>query len=636
MAWLFFLTAALFLVVVPGLALLSWFFREEELDPLERFCLATGLGLALQPITFYALFLLHLRGLETATFLLPTLALLSLILRFFLFPSQNSTTSKHWRASLTRERLPLFLVALTTVALVASRFLAMREMTVPAWGDSVHHTYIVQLFLDNHGLFSSWAPLAPLSTFSYHFGFHSFAASFARLTGVSAPQAVLISGQILGVFAVLSLYPLALRLTHNTWAALATIITAGFLSRIPGYFLNWGVYPKLMGFALLPTVIYLIDSYWKGERKGGPLFLTFLLLLSLPLSQMRASFISVAAVAAWSLWGLWERRREAVEGVRRLFLLGCTGVIALVAALPWIHIMNSGNTVVRILKKSGARRGISLVQSDLSLWSRIDFYYAPLLVAAALLCLLLALGLKRRFAFPFSLWIALSFLITNPGLIGLSRFTGWIFNEVLIFCLYVPLSLLIGWGAGELLRLSASHRLGRIAATASLAAVLLWGFPKQAGIADPFFQLVTKEDLRTFRWIRKKTPQGARFLVNGFLAYNDKTVAGSDAGWWLPYFTGREGTVLPCLYMNERLANGLKRPYYVRLVKDVQSTGGEPSALRTVLTNYRISHLFLGQKRAAVGYGSNELIHEEWLRGNPDFKLLFSSGKAQAWSFSPK
>ena len=169
-----------------------------------------------------------------------------------------------------------------------------------------------------------------------------------------------------------------------------------------------------------------------------------------------------------------------------------------------------------------------------------------------------------------------------------------------------------------------------------MAAILLWGFPKQAGIADPFFQLVTKEDLRTFRWIRKKTPQGARFLVNGFLAYNDKTVVGSDAGWWLPYFTGREGTLLPCLYMNERLANGLKRPYYVRLVKDIQATGGEPSALRTVLIDYRISHLFLGQKRASVGYGSTELIHEEWLRGNPDFKLLFSSGKAQTWSFSPK
>ena len=81
MAWLFFLTAALFLVVVPGLALLSWFFREEELDPLERFCLATGLGLALQPITFYALFLLHLRGLETAPSSFPPWPF-SLILRF--------------------------------------------------------------------------------------------------------------------------------------------------------------------------------------------------------------------------------------------------------------------------------------------------------------------------------------------------------------------------------------------------------------------------------------------------------------------------------------------------------------------------------------------------------------------------
>jgi hypothetical protein len=108
-----------------------------------------------------------------------------------------------------------------------------------AGGADVGRWLSTQLLLDHGGLFTRWAPYAPISSFTYHFGFHSAVAALAWLTGWSASQAVLWGGQILNALATLSLYPLAVRLADGSrWAGAVAVLLPALLWPMPMFYVN--------------------------------------------------------------------------------------------------------------------------------------------------------------------------------------------------------------------------------------------------------------------------------------------------------------------------------------------------------------------------------------------------------------
>jgi hypothetical protein len=112
----------------------------------------------------------------------------------------------------------------------------------------VQHTVIAQLMVDNGGLFDSWEPYAPYRSLTVHFGFSSFAALLSWFTSMDSVRATLLMGQLISGLAVITLYPLAMRLTNgNRWAALGAVLVAGLLSPMPAYYVNWGRYAQLAG-----------------------------------------------------------------------------------------------------------------------------------------------------------------------------------------------------------------------------------------------------------------------------------------------------------------------------------------------------------------------------------------------------
>jgi hypothetical protein len=125
--------------------------------------------------------------------------------------------------------------------------------------------------------------------------------------------------------------------------------------------------------------------------------------------------------------------------------------------------------------------------------------------------------------------------------------------------------------------------------------------------------------------------------VNAFPAYDDTVVVGSDAGWWLPYYTQRTTTLPPILYSTERLAPDVNRQSIRQIVFDIRAsvreTGGDPTALRAILCDNDITHIYLGDRQGEVGFGDTRLIEPEWLQQNADFVLLNQTAEAQVWSF---
>jgi hypothetical protein len=508
-----------------------------------------------------------------------------------------------------------------------TRLMAIHDMAAPSWGDSVHHTLIVQLFLDNGGLFDSWQPYAPLESMSYHFGFHAATASWAWLTGQSAASSVLLVGQIFNVLAVLSLFSLVCRLSGSLWAGLASLIVAGLIFPFPGYYVNWGRYTQLTGQILLPALVLLFDIQWSGEKKPpfGGHALTAVLLSGLVLCHYRVTLLAGAAALSWGIWGLWQKRKKLSAWIGQAFALGASTLAACLLLLPFFLKFTQSQVYTLVTKGKDF-----LKARDIEIWARTSFYFSDWFLILACIALVAAFFLSRRLALPLAGWCLVAFSITNLSLIGLPAFS-WTNNMLLLFAIYIPFGVLLGWISGWMMEGMAKKKTGLLAALCIVVFFLGWGSVRQMRIVDPFFQMVTPADKASFEWIKSNIPEDAVFLINGFQAYPGKLVVGSDAGWWLPYYTQRSSKILPALYLAEKVDPSVDTASINELLNDINAASQEPHQLRSVLCRYGITHIFLGQKRGAVGYGAEALIPEAWLSENPDYTLLFQKDMAQVW-----
>jgi hypothetical protein len=306
-------------------------------------------------------------------------------------------------------------------------------------------------------------------------------------------------------------------------------------------------------------------------------------------------------------------------------------ILSALSVFPWALIVLKGR-IPLVFKRMAVAEEESYITGDVAIWKNTDAYFSDLFWIFGLVALMLALRKRPRLVFPVMIWCLLSFLLTNPYLLGV-RGPGWITNFALIIALYIPIGLMLGWLIGKLWDDLSPFQSGRILVIVSLLLLLGLGTRTQLRIVDPFFQTVEPNDREVFDWIRANVPKEARFLVNGFLVFDETTVVGSDAGWWLPYYTLRENTVPPVLYTLERGIPSVDRYSFRRIALEIRESRGEAARLREVLCREGISHVFLGERRGTVGYGARELVPEAWLSSNRDFELVHQKGKTQVWSF---
>src|SRR2546423_337066 len=79
---------------------------------------------------------------------------------------------------------------------------AIRDLARGLGIDAYHHTAIAQLFVQNGGIPDNYEPFAPLTSFTYHFGFHAWTAALAWLHGPASldmARLMPLAGQAVGV-----------------------------------------------------------------------------------------------------------------------------------------------------------------------------------------------------------------------------------------------------------------------------------------------------------------------------------------------------------------------------------------------------------------------------------------------------
>jgi hypothetical protein len=655
------------LFLLPGYAMLGalWPRDRHRLTSAERFAAALGVGIALPPLLVYVSHLAGLAWSPVATWLYVGLAAAATLIPTGVRALRDERPSGYWRASGALAWELWLLVAITLLALLV-RLYSVRDLRAGLFGDSVHHTMIVQLLLDNGGLFDSYQPYAPLSSFTYHFGFHADVAMFAWLTGTPATQGTLVIGQVLNAAAVPLAYLLTSRIVGATlgdhrppmaavaglWAAALT----GFVNLMPAFYVNWGRYTQLAGQLILPVAVAgwvtLLEraSTARVRQQVGLIGLCALLMASLMLTHYTVALFGSVMVGSYALALI--ARAASLRGTARLLVPATFGIGFAVAIVgPWIATTLAGgiarNTGLILAGTDAAR-----IATYAALTPITPTYLKTWMIALAVAGLLIALARRDWRPAIFAVWSALLVLLVVPHTIGLPG-TGVVDQFAVYIALYLTVLPLAGyalaagqdWAAAVLARLPSSGAsalarppIQRALTALAIGAVCVWGVSWSQGVADHSQQLLTPADEHAMAWIRDNVPVDARLLVNSFPAYGGTLIAGTDGGWWIPLLAGRQTNLPPMTYGGERWesstyyseVNGLPEALRGRPLRDgtpVRVDLTVPANLQ-LLRDRGIDYVYSGAN-PTPGPDRADRIDAAALRTSVDFRLVYDRDGVQ-------
>jgi len=634
-AWLILPLLALF--TLPGYLLYSLLPFEFETEPLEHLALVVGLSLALVPLAL--LFCSVLGIVLNGTRVLIAAVALS-VGALWRLASTGFRDLKRWLRPADRPFIVAFLF-IFLVSLVV-RFIHIRNLVVPAWIDSVHHTLITQLIVAQGGVPQSYEPLLPIGQFIYHFGFHSLIAVFHWLTGLEIPRAMLVVGQVINGLMGLSAYLLVKCLTGRRLAGLFGALIVGVISTMPAYYVSWGRYTQLTGLALLPTaIVFTMKGVGaKTARRGLPNPRPPTSNLQLPIAAVSVAGLALTHYRVLILYGcfllaylLYETLTRSHGGTRKhgspvspcsvLRYWGRAAMVCLLAVLltlPWL--MNLARALLPLATLPSRMQGApsyNVVPYDLIVLRRNRE-----LIALSIGGLLWGLYQRERAVILTALWVIIAALVANPTILGFP--STWLINNAsLAISLFVPLAILGGYFLASLqsptsnLQPPASN-LKWLILTIVIALVALWGAGGMLAIVNPSTVLATQDDVAAMDWIRRHVPSDARFLIN-VRHWQGGTYVGTDGGYWIPLLTGRDTILPPAIYIYGSAE-------YVKGINDLAEAvvaieSFDEESTRQLLEDSGVTHVYIGARGGS--------ITPQMLMGSPYYWPVYSNGAV--WIF---
>ncbi len=631
--WLILPLLAVF--ALPGYLLHSLLSSEPESDPLEHLALVVGLSLALAPL---ALLVLSVLGVVlNATRVLIAVAALG-VAALWRLASTDFRDLKRWLHSPNRPAVSAFLFIFVVSLLV--RLLQIRNLVVPAWVDSVHHTLITQLIVSQGGAPQSYEPLLPIGEFVYHFGFHSLIAAFHWLTGLEITRAMLVVGQVLNALMVLSAYLLVKRLTRRRLAGLFGALIVGVISTMPAYYVSWGRYTQLAGLALLPAAIALTmralgqsDSNLQSGvlwSRAANLLLAAISVAGLALTHYRVLIFYGCFLLAYLLRetvGTYRTHRAQRSAVLRYWsraAMMC--LLAALLTLPWF--INLARALLPLATLPARMRGApsyNVVPYDL-----IFIGHNRGLMALSIGGLLWGLYKRERAVILTVLWVALVVVIANPTILGFP--STWLVNNAsLAISLFVPLAILAGYFlAAVCCPMSARAGVWRWMLAAIIVLVALWGAWKMLSIVNPDTVLATRDDVAAMDWIRSHVPPDAKFLIN-VRHWQGGTYVGTDGGYWIPLLTGRDTILPPAIYIygSAEYVAGIND-----LAEEVAAMGAFDEAAedfprtRQLLYDSGVTHVYIGARGGEMAAG---ILGSSQVARSSFYRPIYSNGAV--WVF---
>lgn len=651
--WLFILLAAGILFLLPGWALMDLVWRKwRDLDFMVKLGISGSVGLALYPVLFLWVDLIQLKPGPLLAWLPPLLSAGLLAWRHRrVFGSRTRAARRHGEQPAGRvgihfdaRWIDVFLFLVVILLAAGGRFWVVRTLQVPHWGDSVQHTIMAQLMLDNGGLFSSWQPYAPYVTLTTHYGFSSAVAIMAWLTGLPAEQATLFTGQVLNLMAILAIFPLAYWASNGKrWAGLGALIVSGLLLPVPGMYVNWGRYAQLAGQVILPGIMWmtvtLIEAPRPSRKHAAAMAgLSGMVLAGMALSYYRVPIYYALFVAAWLVFWVFMPENRLLKAYQSLLIsLGIAALVAILLLLPWIPRLLGSNLGEIVAAGIEHATPLETRLADFSNWRFFPDYIPYPYVILALIGAGWGLWRRRWGVVAMPLWVVLLVAYFFGGLFQLPA-ANMLQTYAILIMLYIPVGVLCGFLFGGLIEwlMHLSPRWGLLATGLATLGLALWGGLQQARLGDPVtYALFTNPDRRALTWIQENTEEDARFLVESFTIYSGRSSVGSDGGWWIPLFGKRQNTMPPqYALLNEQ---PVKPGYSAQVTDLVALLEAQPiSSPQTITTlcTWGITHVYIGQRQGEVGDKSRQLFIPGDLLDQPAFELIYHQDRVYVFELT--
>lgn len=534
---------ALLILLVPGAAWMVW--SPRRADFLSRLAEAVGISISLTVIASLIGFLFEFqftRPLITALYAACFVLLLAGMLRGLI-----RSGVPHW----TVRPVLLGLIGLAGVSgLAAWRLFQARELVLPAWVDSVHHTLIVRVILENGGLPHTLAPYLPVD-FSYHYGFHVLAALFAGVTQVEPAAAILWFGQILNALIALSVYRLGMVIWGDWRRAVLAALLVCFGFQMPAYYLSWGRYTLIAGLLVLPLAMAALLKLSRQPRDVSAWISAVLLTAGVALSHYTALLLLgfytlILVLLRWldrpqpdengvtpSRWqGAWQPVLGAAAGV--------------LMAAPWL---------LQVWLQLNTQAEINFVP-PLDSGQAGYLNYILYLLGPRHSAVWLAAGgagmvwaLWRKSGRVLGVWALTLALLTLPWGLRLGPFRP----DHMAIVLFLPASLLAADFVFNLVNLSSRlhkrwlRRGVQVGLILAALAGIGWGGWEMRNILNSSTVFAGQADLEALEWVRENTPPDARFMIN-VTPWMGRTYRGVDGGYWLLPYAGKQTILPPVMY----------------------------------------------------------------------------------------
>jgi hypothetical protein len=605
------------MLAIPGWALLSLGRAWYQWRGLQRWIVAIGLGIAFYPVLYY-----------TTRALLPGLrfgphqiGLLLLLMALF----AALRLRRHVRSLFTLDGMEWIAVAVFGMTLF-TRIWIIRGQPYPAWSDSLHHTLLTQLTAGLGQLPFTLEPYAPVPLAEYHLGLYALTGAAASLARVPAHTALLWTAQLLNGLCGLGVYLVLDRKCGRVGAILGAVVV-GLLSHQPAFYVNWGRFTQVASQTILLIAWLVTWEALKGWRQAPgaqslsahwwPMSLAAMLNGALYLLHFRVAVFYLPLLLITLAWELWQERSHSA---RLQLVLGSAviGALSVAVILPALSAAFAGFATRTAGPAVGGREWVTAegIQQTSRQYFEYSWNTVPELAARTWLLVLAGLagvaGLLRRNKLVLAslAWTAALVALANGYRLGVTWLSLTNLGAILIM-LYLPIGLVIGATGEQLLGIGpAASRLGwsRGLVAAALACGFVGSHARAADI-EGFRYFVTREDIGAMDWIRENTPADSLFAVNTFF-WLPYAPHGTDAGYWIPYLTGRQTTAGVMLLT---LAGDEYQPWILALARAAEELESNHTAVKS-LQSLGVDYVYLGRMGDFSGPGlSADLLSQSSL-----------------------
>jgi hypothetical protein len=620
MALLTALRGAITLIAVftlPGWFLLSFWDAWKDWPGLQRWVVATGISVAFYPVLFYWARLIP--GLTLGPYKMT-----GLLLAFGLVVAWKRR--RDWRSLFSLSWLEWLAVAAIAMTLF-TRFWMVRDLPYPAWSDSLHHALLTHLTAVQGRLPTTMEPYFPVLLDDYHLGLYAISGTVEWLARVPAHTALLWTAQALNGLCAIGVY-LVLDRKVGRLGALVGTVAAGLLSHQPAFYVNWGRFTQLSSQVILLiawVVTWETLMRWKRSwpaQRSAVLWRTAVaavLSAAVFLLHFRVAVFYLSLLGLTLVWELWKARAEV--GQHRLFLgTALLGGLALLLVLPGAWAAVRAFLIRQAGLSSVAASTLEVVREGYFEfpWETVPILAArEWLLAVAVLCAILSVLRRNGLALLTLLWTASLYLMANTYHLGLGFPNLTNLGAVLIM-FYLPIGIILGVAVEEMLQLLGGTRRETVARGVA-ALILLAGFvASHLRVLDIELHryFVTTEDVEAMQWIAANTDEDALFAVNTYFWFPHHP-HGTDAGYWIPYFTGRDITAAVMLL-------SLAAPDYqasvVQLSQAAEGLTADGSSLEE-LRSLGVDYIYIGAK----GDFSGPSLDATQLCAETDAKLVYQT-----------